>query len=115
MVVLSIHTAQGEAEKIRRILKQNGANFPFAIDRGEDTGANGETADRYGVPSYPTLVIVDRGGKVAFHSVDPALKGRAREIARELKIAEETMSAENRDRIDGALLNRELDAILTRP
>ncbi len=31
------------------------------------------------------------------------------------QIAEEKMSAEDRDRIDGALLNRELDAILTRP
>ena len=109
LVVLSILSARGDPEKIRQILKLKGANFPFAIDRGDDEGANGETADHYGVLTYPTLVIIDRRGKVAFHSFDPALKDRARAIAQELKIAEDM------NRIDGTLLTRELDAILQRP
>jgi peroxiredoxin len=114
VVVLSILTARGDPEKIRQILKLKGANFPFAIDRGDDEGANGETADHYGVPTYPTLVIIDSRGKVAFHSFDPALKDRARAIAQELKIAQDKMSTEDMNRIDGALLTRELDAILQR-
>ena len=75
VIFLTLHTP-GETEKtVRRVLERKTASLVFAVDRdrkNDEFDRNGLTADRYGVRGYPTLVIIDRQGNVAFHSAESA-------------------------------------------
>ena len=73
-VFLTIHNAEREPdefrEQARKVLAFKGAPLPFAVDQLRvKFHARGVTADRYGQKMTPPfVVIVDRSGKIAFHS-----------------------------------------------
>ncbi len=112
---ISIHTANGDPEQIRQLLKLKGSQIPFALDRRIDDGFNGETANLYGVGGYPTMMILDRDGKVIFSSNDPSNRPKMEAIVKELKFDEKKATPEDFSRLVDALMRRELDAILQRP
>ena len=73
-VFLTIHNAEREPDEIRvqarKVLAFKGAALPFAVDQMRvKFHARGVTANRYGQKMAPPfVVIVDRTGKIAFHS-----------------------------------------------
>jgi len=62
LVVVGVHTPL-EKEGIPEFITQKEVGYPIAVDR------EGKTAERYGVYYYPTLVVIDRTGRV--RSVNP--------------------------------------------
>jgi len=67
VVFLGIHTPDGEFDQIRKLKKLHGWTSPSGIDRGT-SNADGSTSTTYGIHGYPSLLIVDRQGKIAFNS-----------------------------------------------
>jgi RNA polymerase sigma factor (sigma-70 family) len=72
VVFLTLHTPGEDEKTFRKVLEMKRASLIFAIDRDRkrdaDFDKNGITGERYGVRTYPTLVMIDRRGNVAFHS-----------------------------------------------
>ena len=62
LVVLSVSDRVDDAArtKMRELMAQQGARYPALID------PTGEVLRNYGVNTYPTLVLIDRGGTVRF-------------------------------------------------
>lgn len=89
VVFLGIHTPDGDLEQIDRLKKTKGWSHTSGIDRGQEIN-DGATALRYGVNGFPTVVVVDVAGKIAFNSGlqdDPAqFMKEMQDIAAELKI-----------------------------
>ncbi|XZE53696.1 M56 family metallopeptidase [Planctomycetaceae bacterium SH139] len=67
VVFLGIHTAHGDMQQIIKLKKSMGWETPSAIDNGTAI-TESKTADAYGVSGFPSIVIIDGEGKVAFHS-----------------------------------------------
>jgi thiol-disulfide isomerase/thioredoxin/protocatechuate 3,4-dioxygenase beta subunit len=67
VVFLGIHTPDGDFDQIARLKKLLGWSAPIAIDRGTST-SDGVTSSRFGIHGYPTILIINREGKVAFNS-----------------------------------------------
>jgi thiol-disulfide isomerase/thioredoxin len=101
---LTLHTPGEDERTFRKVLEMKKASLIFAIDRDRKRDAefdpNGRAAERYGVRGYPTLVMIDRRGNVAFHSGGGAKEGLAA-----MKALGKTMGLD----IDGPKLN-EADA-----
>ena len=57
LVLLGIHTT-GSGNKMASWAKENGVNFPIAIDK------NNKTTKAYRVDSYPDYYLIDRTGKL---------------------------------------------------
>jgi thiol-disulfide isomerase/thioredoxin len=58
LVVIGVHSSNG-GEKLAEFLKEKKVTFPVAHDTGE-------TADRYGVESFPAYFLIDKNGKVVW-------------------------------------------------
>jgi thiol-disulfide isomerase/thioredoxin len=57
--LLIIGLSQDKSEqKVRRFIAEHKMNYPVAIDNG--------TADQLGIKGYPTVVVVDHKGEIAF-------------------------------------------------
>jgi len=69
VVFLAIHTAGTEMAVIQRLLNQERWRVVTAIDTGENLHT-GVTADRYIVNGYPTIMVLDRNGKVHLNTGD---------------------------------------------
>ncbi len=67
IVFLGIHTPDGVADQITKLKKEFEWSIATGIDRGT-IASDGMTSAAYGVRSYPTTVIVDADGKIAFRS-----------------------------------------------
>lgn len=67
VVFLGIHTADGNVEEINKLKKLKEWTSPSAVDRGT-TILDGVTCNSYGVSGYPTIVILDPEGKIAYRS-----------------------------------------------
>lgn len=67
VVLLGIHSAGTDMSLIRRFLEQNNCPLPTGLDAGGDK-VHGATVLAYAVNLYPTLMIVDREGKIAFNT-----------------------------------------------
>jgi RNA polymerase sigma factor (sigma-70 family) len=120
VVFLSIHTPGEEIGKIRRFLDFKKATLISALDEGRgkgDNSHNGVTADRYGVRGYPTLVMIDRDGNVAFHTGIGTKEGVAamRALGKEMGLAESTMTEADFHRLWEAYFSREIEKVLNRP
>jgi hypothetical protein len=100
------------------------ASLNFAIDRDRnrdaDFDSNGVTAEHYGVRRFPTLVIVDRRGNVAFHSggVDTeegvdAMTALGKSMGVELDKSK--MTEADAHRLWKAFFDREIAKVLDRP
>ena len=119
-VFLSIHTPGEDIGKIRRFLDLKKSSFISALDEGRgksDNPDNGVTADRYGVRGYPTLVMIDRRGNVAFHSGIGTKEGVAamKALGKEMGIDESTMTPADFYRLWEAFFSREVEKVLDRP
>jgi len=63
---VGIHYPGVDLEQVKKLLELRQCKVPVGLDKGADA-TDGETARRYGVRGYPTI-IVDRRGGVAFNS-----------------------------------------------
>ena len=120
VVFLSIHTPGMEIGKIHRFLDLKKTTIVSALDEGrgkEDEPRNGMTADRYGVRGYPTLVMIDRHGNVAFHSRIGTKEGVAamKALGKEMGLDESTMTEADFYRLWEAFFGREIERVLDRP
>ena len=120
VVFLSIHTPGEDIGKIRRFLEFKKSSFISALDEGRgksDNSLNGVTADRYGVRGYPTLVMIDRRGNVAFHSGIGTKEGVAamKALGKEMGLDESTMTEADFYRLWEAFFSREVEKVLDRP
>ncbi len=79
VVFLSIHTPGDSLNSIRKLYALKKLTLVSAVDDGRDDDiGGGDTARAYGIRGYPTFVLIDRAGKVAFrsdNSTGPALAG----------------------------------------
>ena len=89
VVFLLIHTPDEEIDTIHRFLDSKQFSLISALDQGQAVDV-GETAKRYGVKGYPTLVMIDRQGNLAFHSgVDPKERVEAmKDLCKEMGLDE---------------------------
>jgi RNA polymerase sigma factor (sigma-70 family) len=116
---LSIHTPGEELDKIRRFLHVKRSSLVSALDanRGpNDNSDDGVTAGRYGVKAYPTVVIIDRDGKIVYHSGIGTKEGVAamKRLGIEMGIEEATMTKEQFERLHEAFFSREIERVLDR-
>ena len=76
VVFLSIHTPDGSLDQIRKLYALKKVSLVSAVDAGpEDQIGEGATARMYGVRGFPWGYVIDRSGKVAFNTNDPANQG----------------------------------------
>jgi RNA polymerase sigma factor (sigma-70 family) len=120
VIFLSIHTPGDEIGTIRRFLEFKKATLVSALDesRGKgDNSRNGVTADRYGVKGYPTQVMIDRRGNVAFHSGIGTKEGVAamKALGKEMGLDESTMTEADFHRLWEAFFSREVEKVLNGP
>ncbi len=120
VVFLSIHTPGEDIGRIRRFLELKKSSFISALDedrKKSDNSYNGVTADRYGVRGYPTLVMIDRRGNVAFHSGIGTKEGvdAMKALGKEMGLDESTMTQADFYRLWEAFFSREVEKVLDRP
>ena len=73
-------------DQIRRLQDAKGWTAPSAIDVGAGQ-ARGETAERYGVSGFPTVILIAPDGRIAFNS-DCHAEDQQTTLARMQKLAE---------------------------
>ena len=120
VVFLSIHTPGEDLERIRRLLEFKKAPLLSALDeprKESDNPLAGETAQRYGVYGYPTMVLIDREGKVAWHGADnvPEKIAAMKALGKEMGFDEATMTFEQFGRMRDVTFSREIEKLLDRP
>lgn len=121
VVFLNLHTADGEMSQINKLKQIEGWNSPTAIDRGS-SAIDGVTCQSYGIQGYPTLVIIDQQGKIAFRGdIRPAqnLNEYMKELAKASgvnwpppKDASQKQMQDTMNRIQITLFSREIDRLL---
>jgi RNA polymerase sigma factor (sigma-70 family) len=119
VVFLSIHSSGENMEQIRRLLELKKAPLISALDeqrKGSDTPRDGETARRYGIYGYPTMMLIDRQGKLAWNAADNVSEKIAemKALGKEMGIDEATMTVEQFDRLREAAFSREIEKLLDR-
>jgi len=119
LAFLSIHTPGEDLERIRRLLDLKKTSLLTALDgrrQGGDAPFNGETAELYGVYGYPTKVLIDREGKVAWKAAeDPREDIAAMKIlGKEMGFTEATMTVEQFVQLQEAWIGRKIDKLLER-
>ena len=84
----------------------------FALDRTrqkDDFSKKGETAERYGVTGYPTYILIDRSGKIAFRSDDPAIFPSFQATVKELGFEASKITEEQASRVIERFLDMTLE------
>ena len=119
-VFLTIHNSEREPDEFRqqagKVLAFKGAPLPFAVDQLRvKFHARGVTADRYGQKMAPPfVVIIDRTGKIAFHSESAIGDANVNAILWQLANGSVGMAEEQiNERIERAL-GREIERVLSR-
>ena len=113
VVFLGIHSPGEEIEQVRKFLGLKGITFPSGIDAGE-LNTYGTTVERYGVTGFPTIILVDRKGLVAFSSHDSAFLDKFAAILKENRLKGETITAEQIVRMNEIILDREIERLVER-
>ena len=115
VVFLTIHTP-GETEKsVRKVLEMKKSSLVFAVDgprKNDEFDMNGVTAERYGVGGYPTCLIVDREGKIAFRSNDPSNMPAMQRAVKDMGLDPKTINEEQATRLLERLLDQAIDRAL---
>ena len=121
VVFLSLHTPGDEENTIRRLLEIKNIPLVFAIDRarGKDD-MKSEMADRrsrYGINGYPTTILIDRAGKIAFRNDDPGNKPAFEAALKELglNIDSDDVTEEQASQVIERFLDRAIEKILNEP
>lgn len=68
--VIGLHDASTWPKELKAFAAKNKMTYLLGIDRKEGHFGFGQTADRYGVDGIPTVVVIDREGRVASVSND---------------------------------------------
>lgn len=121
VVFLGIHTADGEMSQINKLKLSEQWTTPTGIDRGTSI-LDGVTSEKYGVQSYPTLIVINADGKITFRSdVEPAqdkatyMKNLAEASGVKWPPAENATPAEMMEimnKLQYTLLSREIERVL---
>ena len=64
---LAIHTAGTDLSLVNRLMKQQEWSVATGLDKGDDI-VSGLTIQAFGVQGFPTIMVIDRQGKIAFNS-----------------------------------------------
>jgi RNA polymerase sigma factor (sigma-70 family) len=117
VVFLSIHTPGGSLEQVRKLYELKKVSLVSAIDEGpEDDIGEGMTARLFGVRGFPWSYLIDRSGKVAFSSNDPANQAAMAAIVQRLGIdATKPPTEEQMNRLMEAFLGEVIENVLARP
>ena len=118
VVFLTIHTP-GETREVRPQGPGNEeASLIFAFDgprKNDEFDLNGVTAERYGVGGYPTNLIIDREGKIAFRSNDPGNMPAMQRAVKEMGLDTKTINEEQASQLIERLLDQAIEGVLSRP
>jgi RNA polymerase sigma factor (sigma-70 family) len=117
VVLLSIHSPDGQLDQIRKLYELNKAALVSAVDAGpEDQAGEGTTARLYGARGVPWVFLIDRSGNVAFNSHDPANQGAMAAVVRKLGIdPTKEVTPEQMGRVFEAFLGEIIEKALARP
>ena len=120
LVILSVHTPGEELERIRRLFEFKKVSLLSALDerrKESDNPLSGETAERYGIYGYPTMVLIDREGKVAWHGAHDVKEKVAamKALGKEMGLDESSMTPEQFETLRVAWFGREIEKVLGRP
>jgi thiol-disulfide isomerase/thioredoxin len=89
VVFIGIHTAGTDISQVRKVLDLKDWHVPVGLDAGPQI-TKGETVHRFGVRGFPTWVIVDRQGRIAFNSIaDDSIGDEGKVMAKMKALAEE--------------------------
>jgi thiol-disulfide isomerase/thioredoxin len=69
VVFLGIHTAGTDMSVVQRLLKQQEWQTVTGLDAGDDI-VTGATVKAFAVHGFPTVMVIDREGKIAFNNHD---------------------------------------------
>ena len=72
---------------------------------------NGVTAERYGVGGYPTKLIIDREGKIAFRSNDPGNMPAMQRAVKEMGLDPKTINEEQASRLIERFLDQAIEGV----
>ena len=113
---VSIHTPGEKPAQVRKLLALKGAMLSCALDAGPDDPARGTTARSYGVGGYPTIVLIDRSGKVAFRTDDQKVAQPMMEaVVKELGFNGGEMTSEKADLLTERVLERAIEEVVGHP
>ncbi len=127
---LAIHTAGTDMSLVKRLMKQQEWNVVSGLDKGEDI-VDGRTIQAFGVQGFPTIMVIDRQGKVAFNSgLEPADRESAIKEIEKLALSiglpwpldkeggkdvEKDVLLERFTKLQFAMFSREIDKALAQP
>jgi hypothetical protein len=87
--------------------------YAFDRERNKNDGnVNGVTAERYNVGGYPTVVIIDRDGKIAFNTSDPGNRPAMEKLVKEMGLDPKTVDEEQAARLIEKLLDQAVADVL---
>ena len=118
VVFAEIHTPGDTLENIRKLFALEKLSLVSAVDQGSDDDiGGGSTARAYGVRGFPTAVLVDRAGKIAFRSDDPACQPLLEAVTKKMstKLAFDvgaTLTEEQSRQLRAAVLGDVIDKLL---
>ena len=117
VVFLSIHTPDGSLDQIRKLYALKDVSLVSAVDAGPgDQAGEGATARMYGVRGFPWGYVIDRSGKVAFNTNDPANQGAMMAIVRKLGIdANKQPTEDQMSQVMEAFLGEVIEKVAARP
>jgi thiol-disulfide isomerase/thioredoxin len=111
VVFLSVHTPGEDVAQVRKFLGLKGISFPSGIDVG-DLNTHGATAERFGVTSLPTIILIDREGTIAFSSDDSSFLEKFTALMAEHQLEAETITPDRWNQINEILLDREIERLV---
>jgi RNA polymerase sigma factor (sigma-70 family) len=121
VLFLEIHTPGDTLENMRKLFALENVALISALDEGADNDNwAGTTARTYGVRGYPTAFLIDRSGKIAFRSDDPAsqpvLEALSKKFSTKLGInTDAALTDEQSRQLREAVLGEIIDKALAAP
>lgn len=122
VIFLGIHTADGDLDQMNKLKKSMGWKTPSGLDLGSSI-VESKTSTVYGIRGYPSVVIIDAEGKVAFNSsIMPESReammkemetlAKANDIPWPPNEGSEEEMKETMTRLQIAMFSREIDRLL---
>jgi thiol-disulfide isomerase/thioredoxin len=117
VVFLAIHTPREDLKQIRKLLDYKKLEIVLAIDRTrgrDDNNINGVTAEDYAIQGYPTVLLIDWVGKIAFPSTDRVHLSAIEAMTTEMKLDPKASSEEQHTRVRERFLDEAIVNVLER-
>jgi hypothetical protein len=117
VVFVSIHTAGTDIGQVKIVQHMEAWESLAGVDQGASVAA-GVTAKRHGIRSYPSIIVVDAQGIVAYNDkADKQLLAKLKDAAAALHLpwpidagADDTETEIRTRKVDGYLLSKGIDA-----